>query len=411
MEYYRQKPSLYVDSDYRSVNFNGDWTKHFINDYIDSIASKGEVQTQKEFTSFKNEHLPKHLYKFMSPNVYNLINLQHQSVYLSSPRTFNDPFDSYACIVRDSYLKIYMLNRMKNEGLVSKNGNKNSISEEEYWEIFHSKGESKYRFSHNHDGFWHVFQSIGKNRSGDLLIKMNDIAMDGLRECESKIQHIRNIPYRISCFSNFLNEDELMQNTTMWSHYADHHKGFCLMYQLNFDNIIFKDAILCGLFPVKYTSRVPTLSPRELFKFDNSVLTPSLRKAIVKSLISKSKFWNYEKEWRLILNENDTAMLYNNILPFVKADAIYLGCRIEPAIRKSIVKFAAEQNIEVYQTRQCDDKFCLSCYSISHSHHYDEKHEIERQIWNIKDSIEKGARMEKLYKEVYPIIPNTNKKD
>ena len=411
MKYYWQKPSLYADSDYRSRNFNGDWTKHFINDYIDSIVSKGEVQTQKDFASFKNEHLPQHLYKFMSPNVYNIINLQHQSIYLSSPRTFNDPFDSYACIARDSYLKIYMLNRMKHEGLVSKSGSENSISEEEYWKIFYSKGESKYRFSHSDDGFWHVFQSIGKNRSSDLYIKMHDIASKGLRECENKIQHIRNIPYRISCFSNFSNEDELMQNTTMWSHYADNHQGFCVRYKLDFENIIFKDTILCGLFPVKYTSRVPTLSPRELFKFDNSGLSPSLRKVIVKSLISKSKFWNYEKEWRLIINANDAAMLYNNILPFLKPDAIYLGCRTEPAIRKSIVKFAVEQNIEVYQTRQCDDKFSLSSYPISSSDHYNEKFEVEKQVWDIKDKREQGARMEKLYREVYPIIDDVDKKD
>ena len=130
--------SNYKSSDYRSVNFSGNWSKHFINDYVDSLISNGVEETQKTFFDYKNEHLPDSLYKFFPPTIHSLISIQSQSVYLSSPRNFNDPFDSYVCIETDSFVKLFLLKELKNRGLVSKTHSENNISEQEYWEIYHS---------------------------------------------------------------------------------------------------------------------------------------------------------------------------------------------------------------------------------------------------------------------------------
>jgi hypothetical protein len=85
----------------------GSWQKKFINEYIDSIFVRGIDETHKELSDAKNEHLPISLYKFYPPSIYSLISIQNKNVFLSSPRTFNDPFDSYICVEAVSKLKTF----------------------------------------------------------------------------------------------------------------------------------------------------------------------------------------------------------------------------------------------------------------------------------------------------------------
>jgi hypothetical protein len=106
------KPSNFPENDYRSVNFKGDWTKHFINNYVDSISSIGKEKTIEVFSSYKDEHLPKYLYKFMPPTIYSLNYIIQGTVHLSSPHKFNDPFDSYLCVKKESFEKEYLIRKL-----------------------------------------------------------------------------------------------------------------------------------------------------------------------------------------------------------------------------------------------------------------------------------------------------------
>ena len=54
-----KKESKYSNRDYRSCNFSGDWTKYFINDYVDSLINVGIIKTQENLKGYKDEHLPK----------------------------------------------------------------------------------------------------------------------------------------------------------------------------------------------------------------------------------------------------------------------------------------------------------------------------------------------------------------
>ena len=71
---YREKKSDFKSLDYRSINFSGNWSKHFINKYVDSMISNGIEETQKTFANYKNEHLPDNLYKFFPPAHYSACN-------------------------------------------------------------------------------------------------------------------------------------------------------------------------------------------------------------------------------------------------------------------------------------------------------------------------------------------------
>lgn len=411
MNFWNNKESNYLSSDFRSRNFKGKWQRHFINKYVDSIFSLGIEEAQAALSDHKNEHLPKSLYKFFTPTMYSLINLQNQQLYLSNPRSFNDPFDSYVCIEDNTYKKYFILNGLKKKKMISKDNSPDTISETEYWKIFYSySNDEKYNsriIYSNRARFDKVIRDICKNKNKALRDEISSLSMKSHMECSEKVKYIRNIPFKITCFSNFKDDLELGNNTTMWSHYTDNHQGFCIKYSTNFESLKFRDIILCGLYPVIYTSKVPSLSPRELIKLKYSgnelELNKPILKTAMKALITKSRFWNYEKEWRLIINNEDEIILSNNTIPFIKVESIYIGCRIEDGLRRSLVQFAELNGISIFEAKQNNERFELYFYPVT-SHelkqreYYDKLHTCNR-IEDINERRNHKIKLETLFNE------------
>lgn len=89
----------------------------------------------------------------------------------------------------------------------------------------------------------------------------------------------------VSCLS------ESDSSLLMWAHYADHHRGFCVEYDLLEINRILKFTAV----PVIYSTQ------RTCFDFLNpQSIEEDAQKLLVQSLTSKSPEWSYEKEWRII---------------------------------------------------------------------------------------------------------------
>lgn len=407
-----KKESKYSDRDYRSCNYSGDWTKHYINDYVDSLINNGVIKTQENLAEYKNEHLPKSLYKFYPASIYSLINIENNSLFLSTPKNFNDPFDSYMCIEDETFIKIFLLKRLKELNLVSKNGDKNKVTEKEYYKIYNSWTKDEFPPSrwngHSPRYFTSELFDIEEEKSDKFKRFLSDVVYEARTECRKKIDYIRNLEFKISCFSNFLDEDELLKNTTMWSHYADNHHGFCVKYQLNFVNQKNISSIKCGLFPVKYTSRVPKISPRELMKlkFNNNDLELSnpVLKTAFKTLITKSRFWNYEKEWRLIISSHNSDILTNNVIQFVNIEAIYLGCRIEDNLKRHLINFAEDNKIKIFQTTQSNEKFQLNQTELH------EKDLVEKEFWDKLNKIEQIENNNDKHVKTMNLYDDRNKK-
>lgn len=403
------KESQYANNDYRSRNYSGDWTKHFINNYVDSLFASGVTKTQEELVDAKNEHLPKSLFKFYPPSIYSLINIENQTLFLSTPKNFNDPFDSFMCIEAETFKKLFLLKKLKDLKLISKFESEDKISEKEYYELYHSwtKDEMPHYTLNgpNPKFFTFVLFDIRNKKSPELSDLLYETVEEARRECRRKIDYVRNLEFKISCFSNFKDETELLRNTTMWSHYADNHRGFCVKYKMDFQKKDNYNQIRCGLFPVNYTSKVPKISPRELMrlKFNNNdlELNKPVLKTAFKTLTTKSRFWNYEKEWRLIISSYDSDILTNNVMEFVDIEAIYLGCRIEENLKNHLVHFADNNKINIFQTKQSnemfelkltelykkdivDNEFQQKLYQINQISNLNDRHKKTQQILNKK---------------------------
>ena len=164
-------------------------------------------------------------------------------------------------------------------------------------------------------------------------------------------EFLRTYPH-IACFS------ETPTSPPMWAHYADLHKGFVLEYDfkdyftpcLNCKNTCrFRHYEL--LYPVIYTKT--RFNAKDFFSsywshviLMNAPVNVFIPKddelAIYKTLIHKSKDWEYEKEWRIISHCEAYPMIKQRPI------AIYLGAQMEDSNRNHLIKIAQKLKIKIF---------------------------------------------------------------
>lgn len=83
----------------------------------------------------------------------------------------------------------------------------------------------------------------------------------------------------IICFS------ETTRNPVQWSHYADHHRGLCLGFEIS-------NAV--DIRKVQYVDTRLKPNPKALRS-----ISPSAEKHVLEILTTKFTHWQYEQEWRL----------------------------------------------------------------------------------------------------------------
>jgi hypothetical protein len=96
-------------------------------------------------------------------------------------------------------------------------------------------------------------------------------------------------------------------STLMYSHYADNHRGMCLEFEVLPENLI-------GMKEVKYKDRLDEFN----FTLDKTLL----KEEIIKICTTKSKVWQYEKEYRQLFTDKHFYADYPG-----KLTGITFGCK------------------------------------------------------------------------------------
>ena len=107
---------------------------------------------------------------------------------------------------------------------------------------------------------------------------------------------IENQKKRINASIFILSFSKIWNSSVMWAHYAKNHTGFCVGFDK--EDAIFKrkgNSSSLGLMPVKYSKK------RIKVPVDND----KVFKYAIKTILTKSLDWKYEKEERLIASEKD----------------------------------------------------------------------------------------------------------
>ena len=167
----------------------------------------------------------------------------------------------------------------------------------------------------------------------------------------------------VACFS------ETNVSSLMWGHYADSHKGYCLEY--DFKRVFAEDDELCTRFsfcdvnsaflaPVVYSNKrldaTKSFLPfavKEFFRVNGYNQTRSIYPDMLeafKTMIIKSKDWEYEREWRLAteIPDDDAPPAYGRIAR-IKPTALYIGAHASKNDSEHLFSLCQRESIPCFK--------------------------------------------------------------
>jgi hypothetical protein len=226
------------------------------------------------------------LYKYYAYNEHSRSVLINKMVWFSKPATLNDPFD--IDIDFD-----FCMSPSKFNCMINVDKNRPGISTEEMEKLKDLERDNP-----------------------NALNEISEIANDQFREDRKNLG--------VFCMS------ESKRDILMWSHYGDHHKGFCIEFLRSPENDLGE---LEKTRPVTYNCVYPTPDPTEEKCYDELFFT-------------KAKGWAYEKEWRMLNDEKGDVLL-----PLPGAiTAIIFGLKM-PSQHRATIKNILAKNPEIKYQR------------------------------------------------------------
>lgn len=177
------------------------------------------------------------LYKFHRINKFLYQLLIDNQLWFSKPYDFNDPFDTQ--FISD----LKSTDKLKTEAVET---------------LVKQMHTDDFRFNKE------VVKQV-------LLKRANEIDLDKTMN-EHLFKEFQN--WGICCFS------EVFDNLLMWSHYTDGHRGICLEFDFTSDQLI--NGWLCK---INYSEDFPHIKENSEY---------------IKGITTKSIYWKYEQEFRLI---------------------------------------------------------------------------------------------------------------
>ncbi|MGR3792027.1 DUF2971 domain-containing protein [Flavobacterium sp. TN-1] len=147
-------------------------------------------------------------------------------------------------------------------------------------------------------------------------------------------------------------------NTLMWSHYTNSHKGFCVGFDPKdeyFQNFLSNDGKKSKIIMEVVYSNKRVEMPMELGK----------KKLAFEPFITKSTDWKYEEEVRIIstLNMSDKKINSNPVdihlfkVPHRSIKEIVVGANMDKEKEDLIKDFCTENKIEFYKSKISNEQF------------------------------------------------------
>lgn len=299
-----------------------EWIEEFI-DMLFPIDSK-RLRIEEAYR-LKEKYLPKSIFKYRAVNEYSLKNLEDDTIWLSSPFAFNDPYDCSHTI--DS-----------RELMISKFANniENIITDSNLEHYFTTEQIENIKASQNPmaDFMDHMLDEFPEEHRGEIKIALlKAIDNEYERMIRYSSENSKDL-YKICSFS------ERSDSLLMWAHYADYHKGFCINYDLS----VFKygDYITRFLYPVIYSDQIFDIT--ESIKKINTDSFNNIRMTL--SSLVKARDWEYEKEWRIIFAHG--ILSNEQSYKICKPKCIYLGAKISDSNKSVLLEICQRKRIDAY---------------------------------------------------------------
>lgn len=266
-----------------------------------------DTSLHSQIKKFLLQYGPSFLYRYRPGNNWDINNLKKDTIWLSTLKEYNDPFENRVSIdfegVADSYLKM----------------DPNTVA----------------LMRLNHIDKNHPYYKAG----------IEDLKARG--EKLQKSLSMKKLRIFTACFC------EEKSSLLMWAHYANSHKGFCIGYK--FEDIINKFGI--NILPVIYSKEYSVIRSYEMFEDYDEFFLDEWR--------SKSIEWSYEKEWRLVGDyRKNEPYEKGQVVDMVKPFCIYMGVNIDKAIRNQLVEICSEREIKLFQMQLSEKSYRLLTYCV-----------------------------------------------
>lgn len=276
------------------------------------------------------------IYKYLSAE--NAIKtLRNNSVLLNNPIEYNDPFD---CVIsptkedeEECFQRIvnYYLFKEFSKIILNK---KIKIPFGLLWVRWELKLFNKLMKKHPYydkmpgfDGMMKIAFKKYSEKDKNFLGELEKNKALFLKKIKSAVNEIKEM-LLVSCFSTSF--DSIL----LWSHYGDKHKGVCIEFEVegnDFKKVEYdKNRKQLDLKTITAIVLGYDYIGEEINK-DNSPII----KTISKVLLTKSREWQYESEYRTLRStkdiDNDAVWTKDNMcfLKMPKIKRIYTGCRID----------------------------------------------------------------------------------
>jgi hypothetical protein len=227
------------------------------------------------------------IFQYQRANKINLSNLEKQILYMASPSQFNDPYD---CDI--------------NYDLIDYSREDAGAIKRKFIELEVSPQNRE------------LLKALENEQFLPELIKVAQKVFEVAHEVFLKNSGI-------CCFS------EINDNLLMWAHYCEGYRGFCLEFRTEYEPFL-------RLHQVQYIDAFKRID------FVNQLLSEN-GEFITDLYCTKSKNWDYEKEWRIIHHNAKTE--YRYVQECLKA--IYFGPKIENEYKKNLCSILKRQNPKV----------------------------------------------------------------
>ncbi|MBE6933028.1 MAG: DUF2971 domain-containing protein [Ruminococcaceae bacterium] len=306
--------------------------------FWNTLCSLSGKDLKQDFDELKATiKYPKYLYRYRSVTLNNLEALRTNRLYFSSANYYDDPFDTFLNIDVEAIRK---------EILDALQTSEKTIAIAERMRILFNEKLT------DEQSEWLSADNIRKMVSGGLLEDFLDFVL-GLRD------ELKKDTWSV-CFS------ENGVNETLWLKYAEQHKGFALIYDLDND-----ENFLCGkhekckncgimnygtpLYPIYYSdtphdatnyakivmlnimgASTGVVNPQQLYEA-NGVAWERERISLIKKECHK-----YDEEWRMITGCQMKPPIMMEWIP----SGIILGLRMEISSENLVVSMAKEAGIK-----------------------------------------------------------------
>ena len=154
----------------------------------------------------------------------------------------------------------------------------------------------------------------------------------------------------VSCFSL---EGE---SPLMWSHYTRGYRGFCVQYAVSREELLKLNGDLL-LAEVNYATAYPRISARALM---GDYGDAEGARAVVSLVSTKSIGWSYEREWRLVTFGGEKTIQN----PF-RATQVALGCGLSEEERQMVIEAFRERDVRFVYAEPDIERFVLALQPVS----------------------------------------------